>query len=1348
MHRSINYIIACLFSLFPIQSHSGNEYIFRHLDLIDGLSDNQIRSISQAPDGRIGIKTASIFNMYNGATFEHFYHDTKKEYRWHHYLPPRECYDNKGRVWIKEANYLLLLDLHTNQYIYTIEEELKTLGVREKLVDLFIDNAKNYWFVTEDGTFSFYDMEKREWKLITEGKSAFSVQYGIPKEMCQYKNLCWIVYSSGLIRCWDYASGEFVGQDTTFLNAITPNTNRIYIHPSEAGDIWLMYNDGVFFYNRTDKHWTTVARITGLSNFFTCMDLDKDGNVWVGTSRSGLRYINARTLKVETVKGLQLDNGILNNDIHSVFVDDNNGLWVGTLLQGVCYFHPNRQKFQLFHTVKAESKITNEVVRCFLEEDNGNILIGTSHGLFRFYPDTKKIEKLFENQISTLCLSLYHDSKKRIWIGTFLNGFYCIDGDKLKNYDVSNSLNQNTGRAIYEDTSGRYWVSVNNDGVGRLDLENGKITPLHEKHPQSRAYYICYNFFPGKDNQLAIVGENGIYYYNTETDSVWIPELHEPDSPKFQDVGIKYYCLLKDSRSLEWFGTERGIRIWDHENKKRYVIDVEEGLPNNNVMAILEDSTGVVWISTAIGITKINVSKTNREYAFSLVDFNTSDGLQSGKFYDRSALKAKNGDFYFGGFHGFNCFNPQKISYNETHRKPVFTTFKLFNSIIKENTLYGGRAILQRSLNQTKEIRLRYNENYFSLEFAGLNYVNPSQTYFKYKLENLDRNWTEILAHGQGSVTYTGLQPGDYCFKVYAANNDKYWSDEYAEIKIVIAPPVWATIYAFIFYTLSIGVIAYCTIRYLIKRNRLKTKRQMRLEAEKQKQELDQLKFRFFTNISHEFRTPLSLILSPLEALIKREKDDTLKQKLSKIHKNAQDLLSLVNQLLDFRKLEMKGEELHLNYGDMVEFIDVYYQTFREIADNEQKDISLLVKTEHLYLFFDKDKLHKILNNLLSNAFKYTMKGGQITLSLEKTVMNNREYAMIKIADTGTGIPEEKIAKIFDRFYQLENQENSKQGSGIGLHLVKEYVNLHNGMILAESVLNKGSVFTVLIPTDLKKENLEPEAIPVNAKDENNRMEIKEPAKSANRKTILIVEDNDEFRQFLLEQLEPEFLIIEAANGEEGEQQALKESPDLIITDIMMPKVDGVELCSRIKNNIQTSHIPLILLTARTSDESKLIGYEAGADEYISKPFNFDILLLRIQKLIKQQEDRKEKFRNSIEINPNTITITSLDEVLIQKALAHIEANMSNTDYSIDDLSNGIGLSRANLYRKIQSIAGETPAGFIRSIRLKRAAQLLYDTKLNISEIADMVGFGTIKYFNIHFKEEFGVTPTQYRQNN
>lgn len=441
----------------------------------------------------------------------------------------------------------------------------------------------------------------------------------------------------------------------------------------------------------------------------------------------------------------------------------------------------------------------------------------------------------------------------------------------------------------------------------------------------------------------------------------------------------------------------------------------------------------------------------------------------------------------------------------------------------------------------------------------------------------------------------------------------------------------------------------------------------------------------------------------------------------------------------------MHGEKLNLSYGDISEYVDNTVQVFIPNALNKSKTLSADIRTPHLYTLFDRDKLCKILNNLLSNALKFTKEGDAITVSLEQTTFNDEDCVLIKVSDTGIGIPSEKINKIFDRFYQVNDNASDNTGSGIGLHIVKEYINLHKGHIEVDSTYGKGTTFSIYLPI-IKSDSRHASSDEISSEEAGNAEPAIPESGERPKKKILIVEDNEEFRTFMTEQLSRQFKVIQASNGEEGEKAAIQHLPDIIITDIMMPKTDGVELCKCIKNNIQTSHIPVIILTARTSDEIMLSGYEAGADAYLSKPFNFDILLAKIRNLMKRQEERRAKFSHTIEINADDLATTPIDEKLLNDTIKAIETNISNTDYSIDDLCTEVGLGRTNLYKKIQTITGMTPANFIRSIRLKKAAAMLKSTDMNISEIADHVGFGNIKYFNKHFKDEFGMTPTLFKK--
>ena len=1343
----MRYLSSILVLLLSISSFAINQYKFRLIDIVDGLSDNQIRGLSITPDGRIAVRTASIMNIYNGTTFEYFHYDKKQKYVWNYNRPTKEYYDNQGRIWMKELGYLLLLDLNTNKFNYNISEELATLGITKRLKNLFIDDSKNYWFLTEDNTFTFYDTTQSKLITIEDGQSDFTRLYGIPMELTQYKNLCWIVYSSGLIRCWDYTSHEFIFQETRFLNIIGDFTDRIYIHPDAVGNIWLMYNNAVYFHHRINRDWKEVATIKGISNFFTCMDMDNDGNVWVGTSKSGLRYIDGKTFEVTHLPGMRLINGgVQDNDIFTLFIDPNNGIWIGTLFQGLCYYHPSMQKFQLIQTINTGTQITNETIRCFLEEEDGTVLIGSGDGLYRFYPESKKVERLFKEQINDLCLSIRKDHSGRIWVGTYLGGFFCIEGKQIRQYlrssiNLEKDPNQNISRCIYEDTDGRFWACVTG-GVGQIDPVTGKMLyMLADKYPEIKDYTLIYHLYPINDETFAAVGDKGIYYYNTKRDSLYIPGTDNPDF----EQNIKYFGILKDTRGLEWSATEDGIRVWD--TTKLYKLTVTEGLPNNEVYSLLEDDNGVIWASTLNGICKIAPIQSNDTYNFSIVNFGISDGLQWGKFYDHSALKAKDGTLYFGGAHGFNYFDPNKIIYNNSKNKPVLTAFRIFNSLIKEEEKYNGKVILEEPINKTKQITLKYNQNFITFEFAGMNYVNPSQTYYKYMLKNFDEDWNEISGNELGKATYTGLRPGKYNFMVYTANNDKVWGEIPYELTIIITPPFWATSYAIIIYIiLSIAIFIYILKRYQ-KRTQKKILKEKEIYEQEQKIKLDLMKFQFFTNISHEFRTPLTLILTPLETLIKQQSDMVLKKKLDSIYQNAHLLLSLVNQLLDFRKLEIKGEKVLFKTGNIIQFIKDIYLQFKELSTTKNIDFTLETSVDYLLINYDHDMMYKIINNLLSNAFKFTPQNGHIQLTVNKADRNDKEYIMIEVSDTGCGIDEKDLPHIFERFYQIKD-DNAPAGSGIGLHLVKEYARLHNGDITVSSQINIGSTFTVYIPVDLPKTN-----------DKNHQEEeekngtgegdiIPDTKEKDDRKKLLVVEDNDEFRNYLTEQLSECYRVIDAPNGEEAEKLILSEYPDLIISDLMMPKMDGIELCQRVKSNIQTSHTPFILLTARTSDESKMEGYEAGADSYISKPFSFELLCIRIKKLIEQQENRKMLFHKTIEITPSSITTTSLDEELVRKALNFVEENIDNPEYSIEDLSKDLGLSKTHLNRKLQSIVDLTPLQFIRSIRLKRAAQLLTNSQYNINEISDMVGFNTLKYFNSHFKEEFQMTPSQYREKN
>lgn len=1325
--KANSYIITFFFIFFAFCLQAQHPYVFRQTDANAGLSDNLIKNISGTPDGRISILTTSVLNLFNGGNFDYYRQNNGKIYAWKLSGDEKQFVDSRNRIWIKQNHTLQVLDLNTNQYEPDVSQLIKEFGINTPIKDLFIDKSKNYWFLEENNTLSYYDIKLK--KLIRVSKESRS--HGLPRVIDQSGNDCWIVYSNGKIRYWNLKTQKITGENTALEGRINESSHALIVRRNSAGLVWVMHQTELFYALPPYKEWKTASSISGLSNFFTTMDIDKSGNIWLGTSKAELRIINGKNLSTESFTGLPLTSGgTIVNDVSSIYIDDDDGVWIGTLFQGVAYYHPSMIKVNLKHTLPHESHITNENVRGFLEEEKGKILIATGNGLFRYDPATQQMQTAFNELKGKYCMTLFRDSKGRIWVPTFHNGFYCIQNNKVvRNYAYNTTIhadpNPNNARNVYEDANGQIWVSVYG-GVGKFDTETGEIDYLFRQYPEIRNIKMNLNFFGIDKSTFAVAGED-LYFYNTQHNKL----SFLPYKEQFDRHGAEYNFVHIDKRGLQWLSVD-GLKVWDPKQKKLYQVTINESRPNQTVSAILEDDKGNLWVSTMNGISKIEVDSKSSQLDFRILNFSRMDGAgaQAGRFNTEAALKAIDGTFYFGGVHGVNVFHPDRIFYNTNKHKPLLTGLRVFNTLIRENIPFRDRVLLTESINITEKIQLKHDENFISLEFAGLNYANPARTFFKYKLENYDQEWTEIQTDGLGRANYTGLPPGKYIFKVFTANNDKIWGDNFKELTIVIDPPIWATVWAKMIYTLLfIGAVIYL-IKWIRMRNNRKIEIKRQEEEQKQKEKLEQMKLNFFTNISHEFRTPLSLIMTPLDLLRKEAEDSVLKEKLSSIYGHSYELLTLVNQLLDFRKLEVSGEELRLSYGDFIEFSEIVFDSFKPLAKSKSITFELTKAEDAVYMFFDKDKVQKIFNNLLSNAFKFTSEGGRVLVSISK------EEGSIKldVKDTGIGIKSSDLEQIFERFHQTSIVSDNPSGSGIGLYLVKEYTELHQGEIRVESEFGEGTTFTLHLPLDLNTE--EPVTAPA----------LTTQTDNSEKKKILIVEDNSELRQFLKNQLSKYFEVSEAKDGEDGEKLAIENEPDLILSDIMMPKVDGVTLCKRLKSRVETSHIPFILLTAKTSEETRKSVYEAGADSYISKPFVFDLLLTRIEKLIEQQEKRRALFHTTIEVTPNSLTINSLDEALVQKALQSVESNIDNPDYNVDDLGKDMGLSRGNLYRKLQSLTGKSPSDFIRSIRLKRAAQLLRDSHLNVGEISDMTGFNGLKYFNKHFKDTFGVTPTQYRQ--
>lgn len=1331
-------LLLCLTLTLPFTGRA-TDIVFRHIDNQDGLSDNQVRGILSLPDGRIVFRTVSVVNVYDATSFRQNRYHIDQTYSLNYQGVEQQYLDADNRLWLKSNGLLLLLDLKKNQFIYSIDNLLREMGIEEPIRDLFMDEDHGFWFLTQSDRLYYRPHTEQKVRLLP-GRSGSLKPMGTLLTLTQKDTLVYLLYDSGWLRTFNTRTGRFEQDDAYLVGKLVPETNRYQLKTDPTGNLWIMLNGktgGLFQRNLRTGKWE--QRLPS-GHFYTAFDIDQGGTLWVG-SRAGL-YVLTPKGAYRFISPFTLTNGsTLSNDINAVHCDKKGGIWIGLFNRGVLYYHPNIRKITVLNqTTTAGGPWVENDVRCLLEMSNGNLLVGTVKGLMVFDPDNNHIKPFQSGLSQAFCLDLFRDSKGDIWLSTLNEGLYRIHGQSVRRYvlkDPKDKRAEYNVRSIYEDSDGQYYACSERYGLGLFNPDNGAFQPLRVTHPELERFRLTTHMVPFDRKQLLVATQNGLFIYHTDNQEISIPPTGDKSLDNiFRHSNNKYNCLYVDSRQNSWFGTQDGLNVWCPAVGKSYAFYMEDGLTSNTIQAIVEDSSHTIWAATTNGLTRISLSEQAGEPVFSLVSFNRFDGLSDGELYERSAIVTKSGWLYAGGVNGLNQMDLNQLSFEKGTLKPLFVKLRLFNTDVSEEGLFRNHKVLERPITETTELDLAYNENYISLDFSALNYINPTQTYYRYKLEGVDEDWIILHAKdGTGRATYTGLKPGRYRFLVYAANNSKDWGNQCAELSLHIRKPFWFTTVAWLLYVLLFLTLSFMVLRWQIRKNQREMKRKQEEKVNQERAKLDQLKMQFFTNISHEFRTPLTLILTPLESILRKTTDEGLLKQLQLIHKSANDLLKLVNQLLDFRRIERQGETLTLSYNDVVAFMDTIHDAFRETAKEKRVAFSIEHHKSSHYLYFDREKLLRVMNNLLSNAFKFTPEEGKITIRLRE----EQPFLRIDVEDNGTGIPQDDLAHLFVRFYQAGN--HTETGSGIGLHLVREYVKMHQGDITVTSEVHKGSVFSVFIPMDLHPENRESaDAV----------LEIPEtpPDSKSNddHPTLLVVEDNRDFRFFLAEQLREMYQVLEAADGMEALKLLSKHTPDMIISDVMMPNMDGVEFCSKVKTDIKTSHIPFILLTAKVSEEAQMQGYEAGADAYLAKPFNMDMLALRIRKLLEQQKTRHKEFKQSITVNPSSITITSLDEKLVQRVLSSVEKNMDNPAYSVEELSADVGMNRAHLYRKLQSITGMSPSAFIRSIRLKRAAQLLEKGQLSVNEVVDMVGFNTTKYFSRHFRDMFGVYPSNYRK--
>ena len=1320
-------------------------YQFKHLEVSDRLANNSVNTICKDRDGFMRCGTTTGLNRYDGYTFMVYQHAEDELGS----LPDNYITDivemPDGRFWVNTGRGYVLFDKEQDCFITDVTGFMKNLesgGVPEQV---FVDREGNTCLsVAGEGCYRYKEGGKRLFFSYVEHSLP---EHGVT-QIAECSDGLLLIYNTGLLVCLDRATLAIKWKSDEIKKYIPAGkTIEFSLFVDRDNCIWAYSLMGIWAYDCGTKSWRTDLTAIWSSRpdvIIHAVAQDIEGRIWVGKDYDGIDVLEKETGKVTSLVAHD-DNGrsLPHNTIYDLYADRDGIMWVGTYKKGVSYYSESIFKFNMYEWGD---------ITCIEQADENRLWLGTNdHGILLWNRSTGKAEPFWrdaEGQLPNPVVSMLKSKDGKLWVGTFNGGLYCMDGSRVRSYKegVGNTLASNNVWALVEDDKGRIWIASLGGGLQCLEPVSGTF----ETYTSSNSALLENNV-----TSLCWV-DNNTLFFGTANQGVGMMDMRTREIKKIQgqsgNVKLSNDAVnhvYKDSRGLVWIATREGLNVYD--TRRHVFLDLSSvaEAKGNFIAAITEDQERNMWVSTSRKVIRVTVASDGKgSYLFDSRAYNSEDGLQNCDFNQRSIKTLHNGIIAIGGLYGVNVFAPDHIRYNKMLPNVMFTGLSLFDEAVKVGQSYGGRVLIEKELNDVENVEFDYKQNIFSVSFASDNYNLPEKTQYMYKLEGFNNDWL-TLPLGVHNVTFTNLAPGKYVLRVKAINSDGYVGIKEATLGIVVNPPFWMSWWAYLLYAVGLVIVLFLARYRMLKREREKFHLQQIENEVAKNEEINNMKFRFFTNVSHELRTPLTLIISPLEGMLKETTDELQSTRLQLMYRNAQRLLHLVNQLLDFRKGEMSTHQLSLSEGDIISYVHSVCNSFLLMADKKHIQFSFFSGIDTFSMAFDADKVGKIVMNLLSNAFKFTPEGGRVTVMIEH-VAGTPDILEIKIADTGIGISDVDKEHIFERFYQAGHKGvEETTGNGIGLSLVRDFVTLHEGEVKVFDNIGMGSVFVIQFPVKHVETQVQlPEETGMPAGDEEDK-EMKEEAREEmerkNFPLLLIVDDNEVFGIFMRYSLELQYRVKLAVNGKEAWEMMQEELPDLVISDVMMPQMDGNELCRLIKQDKRTAHIPVILLTARQNTEAKLEGLQTGADDYVTKPFNMTILVLRIRKLIELSRYHRVT-QGMIDPAPSEIVITSLDEKLIEKAIKYVEDNMSRTELSVEELSRELGMSRVHLYKKLLQITGKTPIEFIRVIRLKRAAQLLRESQLHVSEVAFEVGFNNPKYFSRYFKDEFGVLPSVYQE--
>ena len=1346
---------------------------FRHIGIEQGLSNSTVENIFQDKKGFMWIGTRDGLNRYDGykiITYRFIANDSTS-------ISDNQILfiyeDHNQFLWVGTPNGLNRYDPAKNTFTRFKHSADNPNSLSNNVVNCIYEDAKgNLWIGTFGGGIN----------LLKSGENIFrhfrhrdDIPRSLGDDRVNYfyedrEGNFWVANEKGL-DLFNRETGSFKPYQPIINGDTSKTINKIRIIQQAARGILLLgtTNNGLLVFNQkensfkqylhSDKNPASLG-----SNLIRSLLVDKKGNCWVGGVNGGVDLFNIATGNFSNYQNEPENISSLSQRTVSALFEDNQGnFWVGTHRGGLNLYLPEEAKFELYRPKANENSLSYKDVTAFEEDTDGNIWIGTDGGGLNLFNRKTATFKQFKNNPGnpkTLgkneVLNVMQDSEGNIWVGTWgggLNLYNKKDGSFTRFVNDAadtKSISSNYVQKIFEDHEKKLWVGTY---YGGLNLFNRKTKQFSRvvASPENKSYLSGNNIvsiIEDKKNNLWIGTDDGGLNC---MDAVTKTFSHYFDKEeKLPDLRV----LFVDSKGRLWAG-QKGLYLFQPQEHSFLLYTDKAGLSNEFIKGITEDDLGNFWIATSNGITHFNPE------SFSFKKYNTIDGLQGLEFEANAFLKTKDGQMFFGGENGMNTFYPDNIK-NNSFIPPVYITeFQLFNKKI----FPGNGSPLINDISVTSKIKLTYKQSTFSFEFAALNYTGIENNQYSYKLEGWDKDW--IFAGKERKASYTNLSVGNYTFRVKASNNDGVWNEQGSFITIEITPPFWATWW---FRLLCFITVAAAAFKFYQFRRRL----EMRQLEVRKKEEIHQVQLQFFTNISHEFRTPLSLILGPVEKLQKEDPGTANNHYYKVIHRNATRLMDLVNELMDFRKSETGILKLHVMPGNISPFLKEIYEEFAEMAIEKNIGFTVDIPEKNKEIWYDRQVLEKIAINLIGNSFKYTKAKGSIKVEVLESMENfkpsfeneflikndlkGNNYIYLRVADNGIGISKESITHLFERYFKITD---THLGSGIGLAFVKSLTTLHKGEIFVYSESKKGTEIIIGIPVG--KEDYEPEERWVQHHKEtgarlesihskyeyglqevNTNPELEDLVKNPQRSHILIVDDNEELRTFLKESLTGQYHITEACNGRIGLAMAKETFPDLIISDVMMPIMDGIEFCKLIKEEIETSHIPFLMLTARDAVASRIAGIESGADFYFSKPLSMELLSLTIRNIFKQKQKLTERYLMDQHVEAKDLVHSKKDKAFMEELITLIEAHLDNPEMDVDYICTQIGMSRTKLYQKIKTITGQSIGEFVRIIRLKKAVQLMTHQDISLSEVMYSVGIQTQSYFTKAFKKEFGKTPSQF----